>query len=55
MTCQAHLLCDTYLLEVHHFEELGIRYLNCNLIEQDFGRLQLLQMLHDMIKGGLEA
>ena len=55
MACQAHLLCDTSLLEVQHFEESGIRYLDCNLIKQDLCRLQLLQMLHDMVEGGLEA
>jgi hypothetical protein len=55
MTSQAHLLCGTHLLEVQHFDESGIRYLDCNLIKQDLCRLQLLQMLHYMIEGGLEA
>jgi len=55
MACQAHLLCDTHLLEVQHFEEIGIRYLYCNLIKQDLCRLKLLQMLYDVIEGGLEA
>jgi hypothetical protein len=55
MASQAHLLCDTYLLEVQHFEEFGIGYLYCNLIKQDLCRLKLLKMLHDVIEGGLEA
>jgi hypothetical protein len=55
MACQPHLLCDTHLLEVQHFEEFGIRYLDCNLIKQDLSRLQLFQILHDLIERSLEA
>ena len=55
MACQAHLLCDTHFLEVQHFEEFGIGYLDCNLIKQDLCRLQLLQILHDVIERSLEA